>query len=99
MGWTSGMVGPDAEEGAADAVKPEDLGLPRKFHIVTSAQGSAVHWQTRVHYYWCVRHAGAQHRCGMHGPSHHCSVLSGALICYAYARHMLMQVQEAKGVV
>lgn len=24
----------------------------RKFHIVTSAQGMAVHWQIRIHYYW-----------------------------------------------
>jgi hypothetical protein len=24
----------------------------RKFHIVTSAQGTAVHWQVRIHYYW-----------------------------------------------
>jgi hypothetical protein len=24
----------------------------RRFHIVTSAQGAAVHWQIRIHYYW-----------------------------------------------
>jgi hypothetical protein len=24
----------------------------RKFHIITTAQGDLVHWQTRVHYYW-----------------------------------------------
>ncbi len=24
----------------------------RRFHIVTTAQGAAVHWQARIHYYW-----------------------------------------------
>ncbi|GMH33444.1 hypothetical protein BSKO_01278 [Bryopsis sp. KO-2023] len=24
----------------------------RKYHVVTTAQGSAVHWQARIHYYW-----------------------------------------------
>jgi hypothetical protein len=54
VGWTSGIVGPDADEpGAeAEAAVPEARGPPRRFHIVTSAQGSAVHWQVRVHYYW-----------------------------------------------
>lgn len=27
-------------------------GAPRMFHTVTSAQGAAVHWQVRIHYYW-----------------------------------------------
>jgi hypothetical protein len=26
----------------------------RKYHVVTTAQGAAVHWQVRVHYYWWV---------------------------------------------
>lgn len=50
VGWTSGIVGPDAQEGA-DQEPPADRKL-RKFHIITTAQGPAVHWQTRVHYYW-----------------------------------------------
>lgn len=27
---------------------------PRKYHLVTTCQGFANHWQARVHYYWCV---------------------------------------------
>lgn len=27
-------------------------GSPRPFHTITSAQGAAVHWQVRIHYYW-----------------------------------------------
>ena len=27
-------------------------GAERRYHIVISAQGPAVHWQARVHYYW-----------------------------------------------
>lgn len=96
VGWTSGIVGPDAVDPAAaveeapeqrecnlscathcaqQRVAPAPQGLPlapwqalnqphtthnthtakgppRKYHVVTSAQGSAVHWQVRVHYYW-----------------------------------------------
>jgi hypothetical protein len=25
------------------------------FHTVTSAQGTAVHWQARIHYYWFLK--------------------------------------------
>jgi len=59
VGWTSGIVGPDAGDaseaaaGAAGASEAVISGPPRRFHVVTSAQGSAVHWQVRVHYYWC----------------------------------------------
>ena len=33
-------------------------GAERRYHVVITAQGSAVHWQARVHYYWYrkVRH-------------------------------------------
>ena len=31
---------------------PQDPSEDRRFHIVITAQGSAVHWQSRVHYYW-----------------------------------------------
>ncbi len=27
-------------------------GSERRYHVVITAQGSAVHWQARVHYYW-----------------------------------------------
>ena len=27
-------------------------GAERRYHIVITAQGTAVHWQSRVHYYW-----------------------------------------------
>lgn len=53
VGWTSGIVGPDAEEAAEEEAgqAPADKKV-RKFHVVTTAQGAAVHWQVRVHYYW-----------------------------------------------
>lgn len=57
MGWTSGVVGPDAAE--PEEAPEQRSGPPKKFHIVTSAQGSAVHWQVRVHYYWWVLHHAA----------------------------------------
>jgi hypothetical protein len=25
------------------------------FHTVTTAQGTAVHWQARIHYYWFLK--------------------------------------------
>lgn len=49
--WTSGIIydsPADLEPKLPQATSDED----RKFHIVTSAQGTAVHWQVRVHYYW-----------------------------------------------
>ena len=30
-------------------------GGERRYHVVITAQGSAVHWQSRVHYYWYLR--------------------------------------------
>ncbi len=30
----------------------QDPSEDRSFHIVITAEGSAVHWQARVHYYW-----------------------------------------------
>ena len=30
----------------------QDPGEDRSFHVVITAEGSAVHWQSRVHYYW-----------------------------------------------
>lgn len=51
VGWTSGIVGPDAEESEEEKPTAADKKV-RRYHVVTSAQGSAVHWQARVHYYW-----------------------------------------------
>ncbi|CAL8466227.1 g5763 [Coccomyxa elongata] len=47
--WTSGLTG------AVDMVEddPKQVGgSERRYHVVITAQGSAVHWQARVHYYW-----------------------------------------------
>lgn len=52
VGWTSGIVGPDAED-PGDRQDPADKKI-RKYHVITTAQGAAVHWQTRIHYYWWV---------------------------------------------
>uniref|UniRef100_A0A7R9VVW4 Hydroxyproline O-arabinosyltransferase-like domain-containing protein n=1 Tax=Chlamydomonas euryale TaxID=1486919 RepID=A0A7R9VVW4_9CHLO len=46
VAWTAGTLGVNID--GADA----DTNVVRKFHIVTTAQGSAVHWQVRIHYYW-----------------------------------------------
>lgn len=51
VGWTSGIVGADAEEPEEEKPTAADMKV-RKYHVVTSAQGAAVHWQVRVHYYW-----------------------------------------------
>ncbi len=57
MPWTSGVVeGADIPElgsmnAEGDEVVDDGKG-PRLYHTVTSAQGSAVHWMARVHYYW-----------------------------------------------
>lgn len=51
VGWVSGIVGPDAEEPEDEKPTAADKKV-RRYHVITSAQGAAVHWQTRVHYYW-----------------------------------------------
>lgn len=43
----------------------QDPNDDRKYHIVVSAQGSAVHWQSRVHYYWYKK---MKKRCEAAGP-------------------------------
>eukprot|EP00198_Chlamydomonas_reinhardtii_P000268 XP_001689603.1 predicted protein [Chlamydomonas reinhardtii] len=49
--WTSGTIDVDINaDPGSDAKKAS--GAPRMFHTVTSAQGAAVHWQVRIHYYW-----------------------------------------------
>mmetsp|Transcript_14428 Transcript_14428/g.39084 ORF Transcript_14428/g.39084 Transcript_14428/m.39084 type:complete len:552 (+) Transcript_14428:90-1745(+) len=49
--WTSGTIDVDLN---FDPLANGKKGNPkeRKFHVVTSAQGGAVHWQIRIHYYW-----------------------------------------------
>ena len=54
VGWTTGLMQPrgirnEQEDLGKKVVDPND---DRKFHIVITAQGSATHWQSRVHYYW-----------------------------------------------
>lgn len=34
---------------------------PRKYHLVTTAQGFSNAWQARIHYYWCGWHACVRH--------------------------------------
>lgn len=34
-------------------LSPDDLGgAKRRYHTVTTAQGTSTHWQMRVHYFW-----------------------------------------------
>ncbi|KAL4419070.1 hypothetical protein ABPG77_010349, partial [Micractinium sp. CCAP 211/92] len=46
VGWTTGIMVPRAE------TKPSDGGEDRRYHVVITAAGSAVHWQSRIGYYW-----------------------------------------------
>eukprot|EP00877_Chromochloris_zofingiensis_P001819 jgi/Chrzof1/11638/Cz06g03080.t1 len=70
----NGIVGPDGESedtsAAAAAAAVAATGPLRKYHVVTTAQGSAVHWQARVHYYWYKKQKAVceqQARCEMGG--------------------------------
>jgi hydroxyproline O-arabinosyltransferase len=38
-----------------DGEDPKESPEERKYHVVITAQGSAVHWQSRVHYYWFLK--------------------------------------------
>ena len=50
--WTSGVIDPPA--GMED--DPAQVGGgERRYHVVITAQGAAVHWQSRVHHYWYLR--------------------------------------------
>ena len=46
---------PDATRQADVRPCPQVGGGERRYHVVITAQGSAVHWQSRVHYYWYLR--------------------------------------------
>ncbi len=49
VGWTSGL---------ALSVRKPVMGKSdedRSYHVIISAQGTATHWQSRIHYYWYLR--------------------------------------------
>lgn len=48
VGWTTGIM----PQGTTDDNTDVDPNEDRRYHVVISAQGSATHWQSRVHYYW-----------------------------------------------
>ena len=54
--WTAGL-----KRGArpAPAPVPQAGGAERAYHTVITAAGPAVHWQSRVHYYWFLKQKAA----------------------------------------
>ncbi|GIL43843.1 hypothetical protein Vafri_1440 [Volvox africanus] len=50
--WTSGTLDVDINADPGAQLQVQTSGAPRMFHTITSAQGAAVHWQVRIHYYW-----------------------------------------------
>ena len=50
-GVKRGKSGPGRAEGLNGRARQVGGG-ERKYHVVITAQGTAVHWQARVHYYW-----------------------------------------------
>ena len=46
VGWTTGIMKKPR------ASLAQHHGEDRTYHIVVSAQGTATHWQSRIHYYW-----------------------------------------------
>ncbi|KFM22371.1 hypothetical protein F751_0081 [Auxenochlorella protothecoides] len=51
VGWTSGFITRPRQTRAAQVPADDD----RRYHTVITAQGSAVHWQSRVGYYWFLK--------------------------------------------
>lgn len=49
VGWTTGIKRKPEEKGSAEHAHSQG---DRSYHIVVSAQGTATHWQSRIHYYW-----------------------------------------------
>ena len=47
VGWTTGIM-----KRPRATLVPKHHGEDRTYHIVVSAQGTATHWQSRIHYYW-----------------------------------------------
>ena len=50
VGWTTGIKSQQDAKGLTEDTS-SSYG-DRSYHIVVSAQGTATHWQSRVHYYW-----------------------------------------------
>ncbi|KAL6775906.1 HPAT1 [Auxenochlorella protothecoides x Auxenochlorella symbiontica] len=66
VGWTSGFITRPRQTRAAQVPADDD----RRYHTVITAQGSAVHWQSRVGYYWFLktkRDCQAAGKCDMGG--------------------------------
>lgn len=59
VGWASGVL-----DSMPVNDKPTTTGS-RQYHVITTAQGPAVHWQARVHYYWYKK---VKARCEAEGP-------------------------------
>jgi hydroxyproline O-arabinosyltransferase len=49
VAWTSGLLEPLQ---AVDETPTAFGGRERRYHTVTTAQGTGTQWQMRVHYYW-----------------------------------------------
>eukprot|EP00887_Chlorella_sp_A99_P000442 scaffold17.g442.t1 len=49
VGWTTGVFAARQEANEKTVGDPSE---DRTYHVVITAQGTAVHWQSRVHYYW-----------------------------------------------
>lgn len=47
VGWTTGIM-----KKPRASLASQHQGEDRTYHIVVSAQGTATHWQSRIHYYW-----------------------------------------------
>ncbi|KAK9823561.1 hypothetical protein WJX72_003781 [[Myrmecia] bisecta] len=52
--WTSGVMTSPTAVLKADT-GPQETSDERRYHTVITAQGTAVHWQARVHYYWFLK--------------------------------------------
>ncbi|KAG1657279.1 hypothetical protein FOA52_005473 [Chlamydomonas sp. UWO 241] len=61
--WSSGTIGVNIDARDAGGAKATADKL-RTFHIVTTAQGAAVHWQVRIHYYWYQKQKWACEQAG-----------------------------------
>jgi len=57
-------------EAAFTQPRSDHVHNPRRYHVITSAQGFANHWQARIHYYWWKKQRDAcllQEVCDMGG--------------------------------
>eukprot|EP00798_Chlamydomonas_sp_ICE-L_P013404 gene13404-19255_t len=63
--WTAGTIGVDLRIGGVEKKETSAQDGSRKYHVVATAQGPAVHWQCRVHYYWFKKQRA---KCESEGP-------------------------------